>query len=234
MPTPGGAEAGAGHPDVLSAITADELVEARRLKTPTELKPTAGRKTLDLRGDAKSLFEQAARAFGLDTVFDADYQPGRSITVHLDDADYRETLRALEVATGSFVFPLGERLLMVVKDTPQKRTENEPTMSVTVELTDAVSVQEVQELARAVQQTMDILRLAVDPNRRLVLIKDRISKVRPAQAVFEELAHSRPQVMVEMQFLEVDRMNSLAYGLLMPSQFPLTYSEAGFPSVQRP
>ncbi len=221
----------AGSANVGSSITEDELVEVRRLKSPPDLKPTPGKKTLDLRGDAKSLFEQAAKTFGLDTVFDGDYTPGPPLHIHLDDADYRTALRALEAATDSFVFPLGERLIMVVKDSAQKRTENEPTMSVTVPIPFTVAVQEAQEVARAVQQTMDILRLAVDANRRLVLIKDRISKVRPAQALFEELARSRPQVTIEMQFLEVDHVNTLAYGFLMPRQFPMTYFGSGVAST---
>jgi general secretion pathway protein D len=214
-----------------SVITEDELLEVRRLKPPPALKATPGTKVLDLRGNSRSLFEQAAKAFGLDTVFDGDYRAGRSQHLHLDDVDYRQALRALEAATGSFVFPLGERLVMVVKDTPQKRVENEPTMAVTIDIPETVSVQDVQEVARSTQQAMDILRLAVDANRRQVLIKDRVSRVRPAQELFAQLARSRPQVMIEMKFLEVDRSNSLAYGLLMPTQFPLTYFGSGLSNL---
>ena len=230
-PTPAPAALPERDSSISSTITDDDLAELKRLKPPPGLLPTPGIQTLDLRGNARSIVEQTARAFGLDTVFDGEYQPGGLVRLHLDDVDYRDALHAAEAATGSFVFPLGEKLLMVVKDTPQKRTENEPTMAVTVPIPEAVSVQDAQEVARGVQQTMDILKLAVDPNRRLVLIKDRVSKVRPAQVLFEQLSQKRAQVMVEVQLLEVDRTNVLSYGLLLPNQFPLTYFGGGLPSA---
>jgi general secretion pathway protein D len=208
-----------------------DLFDLQRLKGPPELKPLAVRKNLDLRGNARDVVEQVARAFGLDTVFDGDYQPGPQMRLQLDDVDCREALHAAEAATNSFVFPLDERLLMVVKDTPQKRAEQEPAIAVTIPIPESVSVQDAQALARGVQQTMDIVKLAVDANRRMVLIKDRISKVRPAQELFEQLAHGPAQVMIEMQFLEVDRTNMLSYGFLMPSKFPILYFGGGVPGV---
>jgi general secretion pathway protein D len=230
-PTPAAPALSDRDSSVSLAITDEDLADLKRMKPPPELHPTAGRKTLDLRGTARSVMEQTARAFGLETVFDGDYQPGPTVRLQLDDVDYRDALHGAEAATGSFVFPLGERLLMVVKDTPQKRTENEPTMAVTVPIPEAVTVQDAQELARGVQQTMDILKLAVDPNRRLVLIKDRVSKARPAQVLFEQLARKRAEVMIEVELLEVDRTNVLSYGLLLPNQFPLTYFGGGLPST---
>lgn len=212
---------------VATTITADDLAEVSRLRPPPELKALPGRKNLDLRGDAKSVFTQAARAFGLDTIFDGDYQAGPALHLRLDDAGYRQALHALEAATGSFVVPLGEHLFLVVKDTPAKRAEAEPTVAIAIPIPDPVSVQEAQELARSIQQAMEIQKLAVDPDRHMVLIKDRISKVRPAQVLFEQLAHGRAQVAVEVQFLEVDKTSLLRYGLLLPNSIPLMYLGSG-------
>lgn len=208
-------------------ISDDDLMEARRLRPPPALKSTPGRKPVNLRGDYKTVFEQTAKVFGLDTVFDADYQPGPQIRFQLQNADYREALHALEAATGSFVIPLGERLFMVAKDTPQKRLELEPTVAVSIPIPNPVTVQEAQEMARAVQQAMEILKFAVDADRHMVLIKDRISKVRPAQLLFEQLAHGRAQVAIQVQVLEVDQSSFLSYGFLMPNQFPILYAGRG-------
>ncbi len=215
------------QPGYSETITPDDLAELRRLKPPPELKPLPGRKNIDIRGDSRSLFEQAAKIFGLDTVFDGDYQPAPSARIRLDEADFREVIKALEAATASFVVPLGDRLFMVVKDTPQKRAEAEPTIAVTIPIPDTVTPQEAQELARAVQQAMDITKLSVDANRQMVLIKDRISKVRPAQALFEQLARGRAQVSVQMQFLEVDRNSLLTCGLLLPNSLPILFIGTG-------
>jgi type II secretory pathway component GspD/PulD (secretin) len=210
-------------------ITEQDLAQARKPLPPVALKASPAHKDLDLRGDAKTLFERVAHEYDLTVIFDTEYVAGAPFQFRLTGADYQAALRALEAATGSFVFPVTERLFMVAKDTPQKRQDLEPNMAVVCEIPAAVSVQEVQELARAVQMTLQIQRLAVDAQRGLVLINDRISKVRPAQAVFAELMHQRPQVMLEMELLEVDQTTMLTYGLLMPAQFTLSYLESQTP-----
>ena len=188
--------------------------------------------TLDLKGDAKALFSQAASAFGLGVAFDPEFEAGLPRHLHLDNATYRDALHAVEAATGSFVFPIGQRLVMVAKDTQQKRVALEPTIAVTVPIPDTLTPQDAQEVGRAVQQTLDIAHLSIDTVRKMVLIRDRISRVRPAQELFEQLSHSRAQIMIEMQFLEVDRSSLLSYGLLLPSNFPITFlGAAGLASL---
>lgn len=212
-----------------NAITDPDLAEARKPQPPVSLKASPAHKDLDLRGDAKTLFERVAHEYDLAVIFDTDYDAGISFQFRLNDADYQLALRGLEAATGSFVFPVTERVFMVVKDTPQKRQELEPNISVVLEIPAAVSLQEVQELARSVQMTLQIQRLAVDGQRGLVLINDRISKVRPAEAVFRELMHQRPQISLEVELLEVNKTSVLTYGLLMPAQFTLSYLQSQTP-----
>ena len=210
-------------PGFSTAIAEKELAELRRMKPPPQLKASADVKTLDLKGDAKALFSQATSAFGLGVAFDPEYEGGPPRTLHLDNVTYREALHAVEAATGSFVFPIGEHLVMVAKDTQPKRVALEPTVAVTVPIPDALTPQDAQEVGRAVQQTLDIAHLSIDTERRMVLIRDRISRVRPAQELFDQLAHSRGQVMIEMQFIEVDHSSLLSYGLLLPSNFPISF-----------
>jgi general secretion pathway protein D len=202
-------------------ISDEDLTELRRLLPPPELKPTGGARNLDLRGDPKALYQQIARMWGLDTVFDGDYPAGGQVRLRLDETDFTGAIRALDEATSSFTFALGEKLMFVAKDTPQKRRDMEPTIAVSIPLLDTVTPQEAQELGRAVQQSLDIVKLSVDGTRRMVLIRDRISKVRPAQIIFEQLAIGRAQVAIEVQFLEIDRSAMMSYGFLLPNQFPI-------------
>lgn len=208
-------------PKITGVITGAELVEARRPQPPMELKASGERHDLDFRGDARALFDAVARTYGLEAVFDSEYQPGAAFRLRLEDADYREALRALEAATTSFVAPLGERLFLVAGDTPQKRAELEPTVSVAVPIPAPVTLQEAQELARAVQQAMALVRLTLDSQRRIVLMRDRISKVRPAQALFEQLLRHRAMVAIEVELLELTRSAFTSYGTSLQTLFPL-------------
>lgn len=210
-----------GEP-AFGTITDADLEEARKPQPPRELKAAPGNRSFDVRENARSLYERVTKAFQLDVVFDGDFQPGAPIRFHVDEMDYRNALHALEAATGTFIVPVGEKLILVVKDTPQKRQEVEPTVCVTVPIPHTVALQEAQELTRNVQQTFDIQKMLLDSARRLVLIRDRISRVYPAQMVFEQLIAFSGQVRIEVEFVGVDTTRSIDYGLQLQNVFHFT------------
>jgi len=201
-------------------ITGQDMREARRPLPPVELAADPARKNLNLKSPPRILFDQVARIYGLDVVFDGDYPPtAPPISFQMDDADYREALRALQAATASFVVPITNKVFLVAKDTQQKRNDVEPAVSVVINIPQAISAQETQELARSVQQVMDLRNFAIDTAHKIVLLRGPISKVRPAQRLFEDLLTYRPEVSVDLQFIEVTRSELTTLGLQLPSEF---------------
>jgi hypothetical protein len=178
----------------------------------------------DLRGDARALFEQVARAYGLQCRFDADYGGGREIRFQMQEADYRTALHALEAATGSIVIPISANVLLIAKDTPEKRALLEPHVAVTIEIPQATSPQEVTEAATVVQQALAIEKVGVNTQGNRLVLRGSVSRIVPAQALFNELLHYRPQVSVEIKLLEVTHTEMLAYGLTVPQVFPIVSS----------
>ncbi len=200
-------------PSLVRPITDDELKEVERLLPPPAVKPTPGRRSVDLRGTSRTLWEQAMKACGLEAVFDGDYNLTDDIRLRLDDADCPEIVRTLEMISKSFIAPISAKLVLVVRDTPEKRREQERTVAVTIPLPEPVAVQEAQEMAKGVQQLFEIQKFAVDSTRRMVLMRDRYSKIKPAQLLFVELLLHRPQVVIDVEFIEVNRQNSKNFGL---------------------
>jgi hypothetical protein len=217
----GSAQREAPPSDFLGRITEADLEEAVRLAPPPELEGSPAKKSFELRGNARELWERAAGVYGLKAVFDPEYPPGPAASLRIESAGFREALRILSAATGSFLVPLGPRLLFVAKDTPQKRQEFEPAMAVVIPIPEPVSVQETQEMARAIQQAMEIPRLVIDSQKRMVLIRDRVSRVRPAQLLFEQMMRRLAEVAVEVEFIEITENSSLSYGLRLPGSSPL-------------
>ena len=206
---------------ITGSITAAEFAETRKPQPPQELKGKPGLRDLDFRGNPKQLFEQVSRVYGLDVVFDGDYPDAAALHFRMGQADYREALRTLEIATGSFVVALADRLMLVVKDTVQKRHEVEPMAAVVVPIPEPVSLQDAQELARTVQQTFEIRRFFVDSERRLVFLRDRVSKLEGAQMLFAQLLRHRPEVEIEVEFIEVSRKAASSYGVSLPAESAL-------------
>ena len=215
--------AGAAVTSAFDDLSPKDQSAERTPQAPKQLKGRSGAKDFDLRADSKSLWQQVAHAFGLETVFDGDYQPGPQVHFQLTGADYRSALHAAEAATDSFVVPISSRLFLVVKDSEQKRREVEPTVAVTVPIPEATTAQELVEIGQAVRQLFTLEHMAWDSQQNMIVIRDRISRVFPARQVLEELLHHRPQVEVDVELLELDRTYSLAYGIDLPTTFPIAY-----------
>lgn len=203
--------------------TPQDLADARKPLPPTELRATPGTKDIDVRGDSKAVFEKVAQLYGLDCVFDDDFQAGAAFRFELKEVDYRDALHGLEAATNSFIVPLSAKVFLVAKDTLQKRQEREPTAAIALRLPEATSQQEFNAVITAVQQAFAIEKVAFDTQNNTVILRDRISKVIPARLMFEDLMYPRAQVIVELQFLEVSRNDIITYGVQFPNSFPLTF-----------
>jgi len=208
------------QPPVEKATIQDRLV-ARQPLPPAELSAENRVRDFDLRGDSKLLFTEVAHAYGLDCLFDLDFQPVPSFRFQLNGVDYRQALRALELSTGSFIVPLSSQKFLVVKDTQQKRTELEPFVAVVVNMREVTSQQELAAAMTAVQQTFGVDKVAFDTQQNTVIMRGAISKIVPARAMFEDLMNPRAQVAIEMQFLEATRNDTLMYGLRLPTEFPV-------------
>jgi len=212
-----------GAVTLFDSVTAKDLAAEREMLPPVKLQAVPGRKDFDLRGDAKSLWEQVARAFALDCVFDGDYPAGPKLRFQLPNVDYRDALHGLEAATGSFVVPVSKRILLVVKDSEQKRREVEPVEAVVIPVPQATTTQELTEIAAGVRQLFTLDHVAFDTQQNKVVMRGRNSLVEPARLLFEELLRQRPEVGIEVEILEVDLTSSLAYGLDLMPTLPILY-----------
>ncbi len=196
-------------------------VEMREANPPARLAGSKEKKTFDLRGDPRNIIEKVAEAYGIQAVFEADYQTPPLFTFRMTDVGMEEAFRALEAMTNSFFVPVTEKLALVVRDNPQKRSERAPAMTVAIPIPERMTVQDAQEIVQAVQQTLDIRRFGVDPTRHLVFIRAQASQAVAARQMFYNLSHILPQMELDVELLAVDKNSSLNYGIKLPSQFAI-------------
>ncbi len=206
----------------LDDVTAKDLADARKPQPPRKLNGDTGRKDLDLKLAPRPLFELVAKTYSLDCVFDGDFPAsGPTIRFRMDQVDYREALHAVEAATGSFIVPLSDRIFLVAKDSIQKRLELEPSVTVAVSIPQPVTIQQAQELAMAVRQAMEIRKFGIDTARRVIVMRDSISKIYPARQLVMELLAWEPEVAIDLELMEVSQTDALSLGLDITTQFPV-------------
>jgi general secretion pathway protein D len=68
---------------------------------------------------------------------------------------------------------------------------------------------------------MEIQKFAIDSTQRTIVMRDRASKVRPAQALLEQLLMHKAEVALEVELLSMSDTRSTTYGLSLPTDFPL-------------
>ena len=202
--------------------SAEDQYEVRKLLPPPDLAADRELRDFNLTGDSKKLWEDMAAAYGLSCIFDSDYQPTKSFRFHLGGVDFRAAMYALETATGSFVIPLTDKLFMIAKDSAKNRTDLEPIEAVEIRLPESRTSQDFSTLIAAVQQAMGLEKVSWDSSNNTVIIRDKISKVLPAQALFRQLMAPTAQLMIEMRFLDVSRNDTITYGVDLASMLSLT------------
>ena len=178
------------------------------LELPDAPMPT----TLAWNGSARELFLFLGKQGNISVAFDTLYRD-QPITIDLRSLSFEEAMKAVTSATRNFYRVTSQRTVTIVPDTPVKRTEYEEEIVKTFYLSNA-----------DLKETADILRIVAD-NRRLsmttvnnvIAIKDTPERVRAASLLIAALDKARPEVVIDVEILEVNRTKLREYGLQLAS-----------------
>ncbi len=206
----------------IEALSPSEVVAGRSALPPAKLQVSTEKRSFDLRGTARPVLEQVAAAYGIQLQFEDGYQgPTSAFTLRMNDLSMGEAFHALETITNSFLVPVNPKVAMVYQDTAQRRTDSAPLMTAEIPIPERMSVQEAREMVSAVQQVMQVRRIAVDPGRRMVFLRDQPSTIFAARQILTNLSRNRAQVNIEVELLSVTKNSSLMYGLQLPTLAPI-------------
>jgi general secretion pathway protein D len=209
------------NPDVVKPIGPAELQEVSRLRPPVELEPDRKLTNFHIKGTIQETYEKVAREFGLDVLFDSDYQGSQKTRFEMRGCDFQQAILALNDVADSFVVPISPKLFLVAADNAQKRTELEPVIAVLQPIPDTVTPEEVTEMSQAVQQSLEMKRLQIDTTRRQIFLRDTVTRVRLAQALLTHLSKPKAEVVLDIDLIAVSQSDRQNLGLELPSAFPI-------------
>jgi general secretion pathway protein D len=156
----------------------------------------------------RDLYTALARFAGVNIVFDPAFRD-QPVTIDLQDTTFEDALDALGGATRNFHRVTAPRTITIIPDTPAKRREYEEEVVRTFYLSNA-----------DLKETLDLLRIVID-NRRLapvnainaIAVKDTPERIAAAARVINAIDKARPEVVIDVELLEVDRTRIREYGL---------------------
>ncbi|MCW5966339.1 MAG: type II and III secretion system protein, partial [Bryobacterales bacterium] len=201
-------------------ITDEDLKETREPLPPLQLAADGRRTNLHQRGPLRKLWEETLALYGLQAVFDESVRDGQPQALELGSASYRDAIRALELSTNTQAYPVTDTLLLVAPNDQNTQTRLEPTAAVAIPIPMTIQTEDAQEIANALRQALEIRALMVDGGRRLMLVRDRYSRVLLAQTLAQELMHAPQDIVLDVELREVNRRSLNRYGINWPTNFP--------------
>jgi len=213
---------------------AEALPDERVLPPPLALRPRRGVRSWNLKGEPHTLYTAVGAEYGIQFLFD-DNLPSVPSRLRLDDADFAATARALSAITKTFVAPLAEQVAMVALDIPPKRMELERLVIKTIDAGGLNSPEQVNEVANVLRAVLDMRYVQPSLQRKVITVRDTAAKVEAAERLIRLLSVSRPEVLLQVETLQVDTRKSLQLGLNLNVQStvvklsPLGTVQTGFP-----
>jgi general secretion pathway protein D len=153
-----------------------------------------------------------ARLANVNVVFDPAFRDA-SITIELRDPEFESALTSVTSSTRNFYKVTAPRTITIVPDTPAKRREYEDEVVRTFYLSNA----ELKETIDLLRIVVDLRRLAGVPGTNAITIKDTPERLAAAGRIIAAIDKSRPEVVIDVELLEVDRRRLREFGLQIAS-----------------
>jgi general secretion pathway protein D len=161
---------------------------------------------------SRDVFTAISRLANISLIFDPLFRE-MPITVDLRNASLEDALNAVAGATRTFFRVTAPRTVVVIPDTPAKRREYEEEVVRTFYVSN-VDLKETMDLLRMV---LDARRISPTTGTNALTIKDTPERIAAAARVISAIDKARPEVIIDVELLEVDRTKLLEYGLQIAS-----------------
>ncbi|HEX2200294.1 MAG TPA: secretin N-terminal domain-containing protein, partial [Burkholderiales bacterium] len=206
----------------------DKLVKP--VLVSAQLKPSTTQPiSLDLREvSVRNVFEVLQKASGITFVFDRDVRSDQRTSISLRNASVEEAIRLILLTNQLEQKVVNDTTVFVYPNTPQKLREYQELVVKGFYLANA-DVKQTANMIRTLVKTRDIF---IDEKINLLVIKDTPSAIRLAERLIAAQDLAEPEVMLEVEVLEVTRNRILNLGIQYPGSLAVSLvGAAGTPGT---
>jgi general secretion pathway protein D len=190
---------------------------------PVELKPISNDPiTLHMVEDVKNVYQAIGKATGINILFDPDYTSKR-IPVDLTNVSWADAFRIVGTLSGTFYKPVTSNTIFVATNTTQKHHDFEQQAVQTFYLTNAAQQNDANELVVAIRNLLDpSVKIYLVPSQNAIVMRATPDELLVAQKLMNDLDRARPEVVVDVAILEVNRQTERNIGITLPTSIGLT------------
>jgi general secretion pathway protein D len=188
----------------------DEATVKERIAGPTL--NVKGRKPLTLQfrdANLKMVLEAIARTTGVNIVLDKEVRSDIKVTLFVKDSPVEEALDLLLMQNQLEKRVLGENTVLIYPGTPAK---NKDYLELKIRrfALGSADPKQVQTMLKTIVKTKDIF---VDEKTNSVVIRDTPEAVRIAETLITAMDQPEPEVMLEIDVMQVDRNRLMQLGI---------------------
>jgi general secretion pathway protein D len=204
--------------------TLDEKL-ARPALAPIRLRTTSAKPiSLELRDvSLRGTFDLLSRASGVSFVFDKDVRADQKSSLTVRDQELDDVLRLVLMTNQLEQRIINETTVLVFPNTPQKLREYQELVVKSFYLANA-DVKQTANLIRTLVKTRDVF---IDEKLNMLIIKDTPSAVRLAERLIATHDLAEPEVLLQVEVLEIGYNRLLELGLRYPSSVALSLVGGG-------
>ncbi len=170
--------------------------------------------TLEFRdATLKSVFEVISRTSGINFVFDRDVRADTKINIFVRNTSLDDVVKLILVTNQLDRKLLNENSVLIYPNTPAKQKEYRELVVRSFYLANA-DVKQAVNLVKGMVKTQDVF---IDEKLNLMVVKDTPEAVNVVDRLVRSLDLAEPEVMLELEVLEVSRTRMQTLGIQWPT-----------------
>jgi general secretion pathway protein D len=187
---------------------------APRLKTRNNAKVT-----LQFRdAPTKMVFEVLARQTGINFVLDKDVKSDSKTTIFVQEVPIEEAIDLVLDQNSLARQILSSNMVLIYPNTPAKQKDYEEQIVHTFYLTNAVP----KDVESMLKTMLGAKNLFIDERTSVVVMRDTPDAVRMAEKLVASIDVPEPEVLIDVQVLEISKSRLLNLGITPPGSFTAT------------
>ena len=204
------------HPRALALMK--RIEESRpRASTMAPAVPAAMKKPITLQfrdANIRMIFDAISREAGINFVLDRDIPPAARATILVQNTPIEDAVDSLIATNALAKKVVSESHVLIYPNTPQKVREYQDLVIRNFYLQSAEAKQ-MMTLLRTILKSQNIF---IDEKRNLLVMRDTPEAIRLAERLIAAHDQVEPEVMLEVEILEVSRKKDSEIGVRFPDQ----------------
>lgn len=171
----------------------------------------------------RQVFEVLSKMAGLNFVFDKDIRPDLRVTVFLRNTTIEEAVNLILLTNQLDKRILDQSSILIFPNTPPKTRDYQELAVKTFFLSNA-DVKNVGNTIKTIVKTKDMV---IDEQQNMLILRDTPEALRLAEKLVALHDLAQPEVMLEIEILEVTRSKLMSLGVQWPGQLSLSPLASG-------